>query len=56
MAKGIHEGYIIAVACKDDCSFNLSENGMLWFANMGSTEILKVGFRIGFAFIATIGK
>lgn len=52
----IPEGYIIAAACMDDCASNLSETAKVWFANMGSTEILKLEPRQPYAFIGVSGR
>ena len=49
-------GHIIVAACKDDCVTNLSMRGKIWFGHMGSREILRLGYRQGFAFIGIIGK
>lgn len=43
--------YIVVAACKDDCVTNLSQKGKQWFAQMGSNEIWKLGYRQAFAFI-----
>ncbi len=43
-------------ACKDECISKMSDQGKLWFANMGSKEIWKLKFREGFAFIGISGK
>ena len=47
----IPDGYIVVVACKDECTTSLSNTGKGWFAGLGSKEIWKVGYREGFAFI-----
>ena len=52
----IPDGYIVVVACKDECTTALSNTGKGWFAGLGSKEIWKVGYREGFAFIGIQGK
>lgn len=39
------EGCIIVVACKDDCVTNLSMDGKMWLAAMGSSEIWRLDYR-----------
>lgn len=50
------EGYVIAVACLDDCMNNLSEAGKRWFEKMGSKLIRKLGYRRAFAFLGISGR
>ena len=45
VSQKIPDGTIVAVACKDDCARNLSRKGRQWFADMGSQEIFKLGYR-----------
>ena len=49
-------GFIVIVACMDECVSGLSYEFKHWFANMGSLEIWELGFRRGFAFIGIFGK
>ena len=55
IGKYIPKGHIIVAACKDECYTNLSHNAQRWFANMGSKEISNLEYRLGFAFIGTVG-
>ena len=52
----IPDGYIVVAACKDECSVQLSLKAKLWFAEMGSKEVLELGYRQGFAFIGIRGR
>lgn len=47
----IPEGHIVAAACKDDCTTNISFAAMNWFTEMGSREFTNLHYRDGFAFI-----
>lgn len=38
----IPDGYIVAVACKDEFMTSLSESGKKWFESMGSKKIRDV--------------
>ena len=49
-------GHIVVAACMDDCVTKLSEKVKRWFETMGSTEILKLEYRCGFAFVGLCGK
>ena len=53
---GLPIGHIVIAACKDECRKHLSKQAQLWFATMGSSEIWKLGYRCGFAFIGVYGK
>ena len=35
----IPKGYIVAAACKDDCTTKLSKRGISWFETLGSKEL-----------------
>lgn len=48
--------FIVAAACKDECSEQLSFGGRKWFESMGSTEIWNVDYRQSFAFIGVYGS
>ena len=52
----VPDGHIVVAACKDDCVTKLSENGKLWFENMGSKDIRNLKYRCGFAFIGISGS
>ena len=54
--KGIPDGYVIAAACKDECRTNLSMKAKVWFAKMGSEEIMNLKYREGFAFVGIMGR
>lgn len=38
-SNDIPKGYIVAAACKDDCTTNLSKRGISWFETLGSKEL-----------------
>ena len=44
-------GFIIAAACKDECSKNLSQKVKDWFTALGSKYINDVKYRLSYAFI-----
>lgn len=48
------DGSIIVVASQDDCTTNLSEKAVAWFESMGSSDILRLRYRCGFAFIGVL--
>ena len=50
-----HDGYIVVAACKDECVTKLSLKAKYWFKEMGSTEIMDLRYREGFAFIGVLG-
>ena len=52
----VPKGLIVIAACKDDCVKNSSRKVKKWFSDMGSTDIWKVKYRCGFAFIGLTGK
>ena len=52
----VPEGYIVAAACKDECHAILSDKVKLWFSDMGSEQILNLGYREAFAFIGVNGR
>ena len=52
----IPPGYMIAVACKDDCSTALPQIAKSWLRKLGSSEISELKYRQSFAFIGTVGK
>lgn len=56
IAQQIPDEHIVIAACKDDCTQNLSNEGKLWFASMGSEEIWKLHYRQGFALIGVSGR
>lgn len=41
----IHDGHVIAAACKDDCASSLSDFAKSWFEGMGSEEIRELKYR-----------
>ena len=43
--NGVPDGYIVAVACKDECANNISNNIRLWLSNMGSKHIWNVQYQ-----------
>lgn len=45
IARGIPEGYIIVIACKDDCITKLSHGAKRWLTALGSKEIAKLAYR-----------
>lgn len=51
LTLGVPECYIVAAACKDDCSKGLSQYAKNWFRSMGAEEIQRVEYRQSFAFI-----
>ena len=51
----IKVGHIVVAACSDDCFKSLSEEGIAWFTDMGSKEILKLRYQQSFAFIGIYG-
>lgn len=56
ISLGFPNGYIIVVACQDECSYRLSDTGRQFFKSMGSTAIKEVDYRCGFVFIGTFGQ
>ena len=53
----IKSGEIVILACKDDCAQNLSEPVKKWFSDeLGSKEIMKIGYREAFALISIKGS
>lgn len=49
------DGFIIIVACKDDCVKNLSDKCKEWFYDMGSEEINHLEYREGYSFVGKTG-
>ena len=47
-------GYIMVIACKDECSTLLSRMSKDWLKNMGSREFGNIGYRCGFVWIGKI--
>lgn len=56
ISGAIPQGRIVVAACKDECITQLSDAGKTWFEEMGSTEIRKLEYRQGFAFIGIMGQ
>ena len=54
--RPLADGNLVIAACKDDISTCLSDEAKTWFAEMGSKDIFKVGYRHSFAFIGTVGE
>ena len=52
----IPAGYIVAAACKDDCTKALSQKAKAWLSELGSKEIGNVEYRQAFAFISKVGS
>ena len=52
----VQDGWIVAAACKDECTRHLPLKGKTWFQRMGSKEIANLKFRQGFAFIGVYGR
>ena len=47
---------IIVVACKDECTKNMSQSVKTWFTDqLGSREILNLNYRHGFSLIKVLG-
>ena len=42
--RGLPEGRIIVAACKDECANGLSEKSRQWFQEMGSAEVVSLGY------------
>ena len=45
IGAGLQKNSIVVAACRDDCVARLSELAKTWFAEMGSQEIWKLGYR-----------
>ena len=56
ITQTLPDGFIVIVACKDECMTSLTNQRKQWFANMGSKEIWSLGYRCAFAFIGVAGK
>ena len=41
----IPEGHIVVAACMDECTMQLSDKAIEWFAKMGSNEIKDLEYR-----------
>ena len=54
--SSVTPGFIIAVACKDECVTNLSYAAKEWFKSLGSKQIWNLKYRQGFALIAISGN
>ena len=52
----IPEGYIVAAACNDDFTAEISEGGLGWFESMGSRVAREVRYKRGFAFVGVFGR
>lgn len=52
----IPNNFIVAAACKDDCSLELTFKVKSWFSGFGATKIWEVQYRQGYAFIGVSGK
>ena len=55
ITHNVPEGYIVIVACKDDCVKNLTLESKMWFDAMGSVEIWNLGYRQGYVFVGKNG-
>lgn len=52
----LQDGFIVVVACMDDCVTKLSQKAKDWFESLGSREIWNLEKKHGFAFIAVKGR
>ena len=56
ITRTVPDGHIVVASCMDECATELSTRCRCWFAEMGSEEIWKLGYRCAFAFIGVSGQ
>lgn len=53
--KKVPDGFILVIACMNDCVNKLSDAFKMWLSDMGSKEIWNLGYRCGYTFM-TMGS
>ena len=43
--QGVSDGHIVVASAKDDCITAMSNKAKMWLANLGSKEIMNLGYR-----------
>ena len=52
----VPQGYVVAVACKDECSKSWNWGGKKFLVHMGAIEIWYLQYRQGYVFIGEFGR